>query len=79
VGRYAEASPLTYVTADDPPFMIIHGTADTTVPHEQLGIMTRALGDVRVEVRAISVDDGSHGPELDLGAITQWMNTHLVR
>ena len=28
---YREASPITYVTADDPPFFLYHGTNDTTV------------------------------------------------
>ncbi len=28
----SEASPVTHVTADDPPFLLIHGDRDTTVP-----------------------------------------------
>ena len=30
-----EASPLTYVTAAAPPFLIMHGLADNSVPHHQ--------------------------------------------
>ena len=41
------ASPTGYVTADDPPFLIQHGTADTTVPIDQsrrLAAKLRAAG-----------------------------------
>lgn len=29
------ANPITYVSRDDPPFLILHGTADCLVPHSQ--------------------------------------------
>jgi dipeptidyl aminopeptidase/acylaminoacyl peptidase len=29
------ASPLTYVSQNGPPFLILHGTADCSVPHSQ--------------------------------------------
>src|SRR5258708_29883266 len=31
----AKASPVTYITADDPPFLIMQGDADKTVPFSQ--------------------------------------------
>jgi acetyl esterase/lipase len=30
-----KASPVTYITPDDPPFLFLHGDKDTTVPPEQ--------------------------------------------
>jgi acetyl esterase/lipase len=33
--RFAEASPVTYIDAKDPPFLLIHGTEDKTVPVTQ--------------------------------------------
>ena len=30
--RYKKASPIEHVTKDDPPFLIVHGTADLVVP-----------------------------------------------
>ena len=30
-----DASPITYVSKDDPPFLIIHGDKDMTVPFDQ--------------------------------------------
>lgn len=40
---YAEASPITHVSPEDPPFMIIHGTQDRTVPLSQSKAMVEAL------------------------------------
>ncbi|MCC6491138.1 MAG: alpha/beta hydrolase [Candidatus Hydrogenedentes bacterium] len=41
--RYAEASPLAYVTPDDPATLIIHGTVDAIVPVEQSDRLAAAL------------------------------------
>lgn len=40
---YAAGSPLNYVTADDPPTLILHGTADTLVPINQADILAEKL------------------------------------
>jgi acetyl esterase/lipase len=37
------ANPVAYVTADDPPFLIQHGTADCTVPRGQSELLHAAL------------------------------------
>jgi acetyl esterase/lipase len=62
------ASPITYVTKDDPPFLIIHGDKDPTVPFNQSERLTKALKDSGVDVRFIKVEGGAHGgfqnPEL---------------
>ena len=33
--RVAKANPITYVSKDDPPFLIIHGDQDKLVPYHQ--------------------------------------------
>jgi acetyl esterase/lipase len=38
-----EANPITYVSSDDPPFFIQHGTADCTVPPQQSQLLYDAL------------------------------------
>ncbi|HDL19613.1 MAG TPA: alpha/beta hydrolase [Bacteroidetes bacterium] len=40
---YRRASPLTYITSDDPPTLIFHGTIDDTVPVGQSDILKAAL------------------------------------
>ena len=58
----AEASPLTYVSSDDPPFLLLHGDADPTVPFEQSESMKAALSAAGVEVELLRVPGGGHGP-----------------
>jgi dipeptidyl aminopeptidase/acylaminoacyl peptidase len=40
---YKAFSVLTHLDKDDPPFLILHGTADTTVPLSQSEILAAAL------------------------------------
>ena len=40
---YAVASPITHITPDDPPFLIMHGEADPYVPPSQSTSMAEAL------------------------------------
>jgi acetyl esterase/lipase len=47
---YATASPIRYVTPDDPPFLIVHGEQDTVVPFDQSTRMTAALKKAGVPV-----------------------------
>jgi acetyl esterase/lipase len=46
----AAASPLTYIRADYPPTLLIHGTADDTVPHAMTMRMYQALEQAGVPV-----------------------------
>ena len=41
--NYAAGSPLKYVTSDDPPTLILHGTADALVPINQADILAKEL------------------------------------
>ena len=62
------ASPVTYVTPDDPPFLTAHGTKDTTVPYTQAEEIDAALKKAGVSSILISMEGGGHGfrsPELD--------------
>jgi len=44
-----KASPLTYITKDSPPFFIVHGDKDTTVPYSQGELLLAALKKAGVE------------------------------
>lgn len=55
------ASPLSYISPDDPPFLIQHGTADSLVPYQQSIILDSALQAQGVESTLILIDGGGHG------------------
>jgi acetyl esterase/lipase len=56
-----KASPVTYVTPDDPPFLIMHGDADKLVPLEQSEVLADALKKAGVEVTFIVHKGAGHG------------------
>ncbi len=59
--QIVEASPVTYVSADDPPFLLIHGDTDSSVPFEQSETMMAALSEVGAEVDLLRIPGGGHG------------------
>jgi len=62
------ASPITHVSPDDPPFLIVHGTEDSTVPIDQAERLALALKKAGVEATFVKVQGGGHGfggPEVD--------------
>ncbi len=58
--RAKEASPLTYIDDADPPFLLIHGTADEIVPVEQAELFNAALIDAGVETEYLAVEGAGH-------------------
>ena len=59
--RSRRASPVTYATADDPPFLIMHGTADCLVPPLQSRDMADALKAVGVDATLKFIEGAGHG------------------
>jgi acetyl esterase/lipase len=55
------ASPITYVTKDDPPFLILHGAEDATVPVSQSRMFAAALKAAGVEVTLDVIPNRGHG------------------
>ena len=55
-----EASPITHVTADDPPFLLIHGDQDTVVPFEQSQFMYDRLVQMNVPAQLVIVKNADH-------------------
>lgn len=53
--------PVRNVTAEYPPTILIHGTADTDVPYEQSVMMAAEFDRHGVEHRLISLENGEHG------------------
>ncbi|HZL87839.1 MAG TPA: alpha/beta hydrolase [Pirellulaceae bacterium] len=75
-----EASPVTYVTKDDPPFLVVHGTADRTVPFAQGEKFYEKLKAAGVDATFVKMDGGGHGiggPEITARA-KAFFDKHLL-
>lgn len=55
------ASPVTYVTKDDPPFLILQGDTDRVVPAEQSQILYDRLKATGVPATLVMVKNAGHG------------------
>ena len=79
------ASPINYVSADDPPMLLMHGDADRTVPFHQSEVMEAALKKANVPVQLIRIEGADHGPDFpgaknppDYKAeMVKWFDTYL--
>ena len=74
------ASPITYVTRDDPPFLIFHGTKDPLVPFNQSERLAAKLNETGVDCIFVPVTGAGHGgfrnPEVPK-RIRQFFDRHL--
>jgi acetyl esterase/lipase len=59
--RCRQASPLAYVTSDDAPFLVVHGTRDQVVAYNQSELLKESLERAKVPVGLLTVKNGGHG------------------
>lgn len=59
--RYAAASPLTHVSTNAPPVLIMHGTHDRTVPYTQSTLLKEKLDELGVPCELLSFEGAGHG------------------
>jgi acetyl esterase/lipase len=81
--KAARASPITYVTKDNPPFLM-HGDKDPTVPFSQSELLADALKKAGVEVTLQPVKGAGHGGREfssaeNLKLIEVFLDRHLKR
>ena len=57
----AQANPITFITPEDPPFLIIHGDADPIVPLNQSELLHAALEKAGVPSELHIIPGGMHG------------------
>jgi len=83
-----EASPITYVTKDAPPFLLIQGDKDEYIPFTEATNLQKALRNEGVKCQVIRIPNGGHGtgqwhtlpgvPDWEKQMI-EWLNATLGR
>jgi acetyl esterase/lipase len=79
--KVRRANPITYVTKDDPSFLIVHGDKDPLVPHNQSELLYDALKSAAVDVTLYTVRGGGHGGFRDAKVqplVTEFFRRHLA-
>ena len=89
---YREASPVTHVTKDSPPTLLVHGDADPIVPIKHSELMEAALKKAEVPVKLVRLKGGVHGRNFGganlpdakdwpdyLGETVRWFDQHLQK
>jgi acetyl esterase/lipase len=80
IGMLQEYSPVTHVTAADPPTILIHGDQDKAVPIQQSHRLIDRLNDANVPARLVVREGAGHaypGWEADAALIADWFDAHL--
>ena len=83
-GKVKAADPITYITPDDPPVLIEHGTADGIVPYPQSKRFAQAVSErvgpgratLRVFPGAGHVDPVFFSPE-HVDSVLDWLDRQL--
>ncbi len=73
-------SPISHVSADDPPTLILHGDADNLVPIQQARTFLEEMEEAGVETKLVTKPGAGHGwPEIvaDMAAIADWFDAHI--
>jgi acetyl esterase/lipase len=77
-----QISPITHVSADDPPTLIVHGDADRLVPIQQAERIVARLKEVGVPAELVVRKGRGHdfsGGAQDVVTMTDWFDKYLAR
>ncbi len=80
----ADVSPVTKVTADDAPALMVHGDKDALVPIEHSKNMVPLFEKAKVPVKLVTVEGAGHGftpqqaRETMTPAVLDWFGKHLA-
>ena len=76
-----KASPLSYISSDDPPFLIMHGDADETVPYQQSELFYNALKLTGVDVTYKLYPNNGHAfqEEKEFKTVLDFFDKHLKK
>ena len=77
-----QISPVSHVTPDDPPTLIIHGDADRLVPLQQSELIVEELKKAGVETNLVVKKGAGHGwlgLDKDLNQLADWFDKYLKK
>jgi len=82
--KAAAANPLTYVDPSDPPFLLMHGTADTLVSPYETKILYQKLKDNKVDATLYLVDGAGHADDYFfqddvINIVINYLNAHFKK
>lgn len=76
-GKYAAASPITYVNKDNAPFLIYHSEDDPVITSRNGPAMYKKLQEAGVLSKLVIRQGDGHNPKVDIDEISQWFETYL--
>lgn len=73
------ASPVNFVNANDPPFLLVHGDIDNVVPYAQSEELARALTKAQVPHKLLMIQKAGHnlGGEEEISATLEFLKQNL--
>lgn len=77
-----QVSPITHVTADDPPTLIFHGDQDFLVPIQQAEAIVARLQELKVPAEVVVKKGAGHGwgdLAKDMETLANWFDKHLAK
>jgi acetyl esterase/lipase len=85
--RFAQASPITHVSNDMSPLLLIHGMEDSVVPFDQSQMLTKAIGAAKGQVTLVALSGAEHGfdevsslnTQIAIESTRTFLNGHLTR
>jgi acetyl esterase/lipase len=76
---WIEASPVTYVSDDDPPVLVAHAMDDSVAPYETLEASVQELLDAGLDVEFLPRETGGHcRGDVPHERIAEWLREKLV-
>ena len=78
-GKFAEGSPITYVSNDDSPILIYHSEDDPLIPIRQARKMNNALLEAGVDSKLVVSQSSKHSPIPDMAEVDNWFKKYLKK
>ena len=76
-GKYAQASPITYVTKDDAAFLIYYSDDDFIIPRRQPSAMYQILKEKGVPANIVQTHKEVHWPNPNMEEVDRWFKQYL--